>query len=325
MSHKYKFAGKIIFSLFILIILIILPLILSGYYVDLTIIFLINLILASSFRLITTTGDFSLAHIPLTGMGAYTSALIFKHLGWPFFTTMLASAVVSMVVGLIMLFPLLRMKEFAFFIGSYAIGEALRLSWIRIAIFGSHRGISNIPYPIINIPGIPSINIESLVSYYFLTLIITIICLLFMYLIDRSQINLIFKAIHEDDFLAKSVGINVTVYRIIAFEMGTFFAGIAGVLLATHLGHIDPHQFDLTTGLYLLIWVVVGGYHTFLGPIIGVTFFTIFGEWLRVFGEWMPLLYGCILIITLLFLPEGLESLIDKFSFTRIKNWKNDK
>jgi branched-chain amino acid transport system permease protein len=65
----------------------------------------------------------------------------------------------------------------------------------------------------------------------------------------------------------------------------------------------------LTTGLYLLIWVVVGGLETFAGPIIGVTFFTIFGEVMRVFGAWMPFVYGCILIVTLLFLPEGLESL----------------
>jgi branched-chain amino acid transport system permease protein len=112
----------------------------------------------------------------------------------------------------------------------------------------------------------------------------------------------------------RSVGINVTAYRILAFEVGTFFAGISGVLLAHYFGHIDPHQFNLTTGLYLLIWVVVGGFATFAGPIIGVTFFTVLGEVMRVFGAWMPLVYGCILIVSLLFLPEGLESLPGRIS-----------
>jgi len=301
---------KTIFGLTIaLIILISLPFILSRYYVDLSIVFLINLILAVSFRLIATTGDFSLAHVPLMGMGAYASALISKHFSLPFLVILPIAGLVSTMVGLIMLYPLIRMKDFAFFIGSYAIGEALRLSWIRIGLFGGHRGISNISAPAISFLGLFTVNFSGVIPYYFLTLAITIVCLLCMYLLDRSQITLIFKAIHAEPDLVKSVGVNITGYRIMAFEVGTFFAGISGVLLAHHLGHIDPHQFELTTGLYLLIWVVVGGYNTFFGPIIGVTFFTIFGEWMRVFGAWMPLVYGCILIITLLFLPEGLESL----------------
>jgi branched-chain amino acid transport system permease protein len=296
------------------IILVILPFILTRYYIDLTTVFFAHLILAVSFRLITTTGDFSLAHVPLMGMGAYASALMAKHFGWPFWLTLPLAGIASTLVGLVMLYPLLRMKAFAFFIGSYAIGEALRLSWIRIGFFGSHRGISGIPHPSLSIPGLFTLSLGGVKPYYFLTLGITVLCLLVMYLIDRSRITQIFKAIHTEDALVRSVGINVTAYRTLAFEVGTFFAGIAGVLLAHHMGHIDPHQFNLTTGLYLLIWVVVGGFTTFFGPIIGVTFFTLLGEVMRVFGAWMPLVYGCILIISLLFLPEGLESLPGKIA-----------
>lgn len=296
-------------------LLVLLPFIFSRYYLDLSIVFLINLILAVSFRLITTTGDFSLAHVPLMGMGAYTGALMTKKLGLSFLLTLPLAGLVATLVGLVMLYPLIRMKEFAFFIGSYAIGEALRLSWIRLSIFGGHRGISNISSPTISIPGLFTADFSEVVPYYFLTLAVTIVCLLCMYLLDRSRITEIFKAIHDEPDLVKSVGVNTTGYRILAFEVGTFFAGIAGVLLAHHMGHIDPHQFELTTGLYLLIWIVVGGYATFLGPIIGVTFFAIFGEWMRVFGAWMPLVYGCILIVTLIFLPDGLESLPRRLSF----------
>jgi len=296
------------------IIMIALPFIITRYYVDLTIVFLAHLILAVSFRLITTTGDFSLAHVPLMGMGAYASALISKSFGWPFWVALPLAALAATFVGLIMLYPLLRMKAFAFFIGSYAIGEALRLGWIRIGIFGGHRGISGIPNPSISIPGLHTIRFSGVIPYYFLTLVITVLCLLIMYRLERSRVTDIFKAIHEEDSLVRSVGINVTAYRILAFEVGTFFAGISGVLMAHHFGHIDPHQYDLTTGLYLLIWVVVGGYTTFAGPIIGVTFFTILGELMRPLGAWMPLVYGSILIVSLLFLPEGLESLPERMS-----------
>ena len=293
----------------IAVVLITLPFILSRYYVDLTIVFFAHIILAVSFRLITTTGDFSLAHVPLMGMGAYTSAIISKQLGWPFWISLPLAALASTLVGLIMLYPLLRMKAFAFFIGSYAIGEALRLSWIRIGIFGCHRGISGISHPSLSIPGLGVLDFSGATPYYFLTLVITGLCLMIMYRIERSRISDSFKAIHSEEALAKSVGINVTAYRLLAFEVGTFFAGISGVLLAHYFGHIDPHQFDLTTGLYLLIWVVVGGYTTFAGPIIGVTFFTLLGELMRPLGAWMPLVYGCILITSLLFLPDGLEGL----------------
>lgn len=109
-------------------VVIALPFVLTRYYLDLTIVFYTYLILAVSFRLITTTGDFSLAHVPLMGMGAYASALMAKHFGWSFWITLPLAGLASTVVGLIMLYPLLRMKAFAFFIGSYAIGEALRLS-----------------------------------------------------------------------------------------------------------------------------------------------------------------------------------------------------
>jgi len=296
------------------IILIALPFILTRYYVDLTIVLFVHVVLAVSYRLITTTGDFSLSQVPLMGMGAYASALMSKYFGWPFWLTLPLAALASALVGLIMLYPLLRMKAFAFFIGSYAIGEALRLSWIRIGIFGGHRGISGIPHPSMSIPGLPTISFAGVLPYYFLTLSIIVLCLVIMYLLDKSRITDTFKAIHSEESLVRSVGINVTAYRILAFEVGTFFAGISGVLMAHHFGHIDPVQFNLTTGLYLLIWVVVGGYATFAGPIIGVAFFTVLGELMRPLGAWMPLIYGCILIITLLFLPEGLESLPRRIS-----------
>lgn len=304
----------IIFLAVTLIVMILLPFIFSRYYLDLTIVFLTNLILAQSFRLIASTGDFSLAHVPLMGMGAYASAILSKKLGVPFVITLPLAGAIAMFVGLIMLYPLVRMKDFAFLIGSYAIGEALRLGWIRFDIFGGHRGISGISPPELNVPGILSIDFYSVVPYYFLTLAVTLACLVCMYLLNRSRIFKIFEAIHAEPDLVKSVGINITGYRILAFEVGTFFAGVSGVLVAHHMGHIDPHQFELTTGLYLLIWVVVGGYATFWGPIIGVTFFAIIGEWMRVFGAWMPLIYGCILIVTLLFLPDGLESLPKRLS-----------
>jgi len=296
------------------VILLVLPFILTAYYVDIMIMLLINILVVVSFRFIALTGDFSVAHIPLMGAGAYASALMGLRLGLPFWLTLPLAGLTAALVGLVMCYPLLRMKAFAFFLGSYAAGEAMRLSWIRFRNpFGGHTGITNVPPPeSIPLPGLGTIDFAEVIPYYFLTLGVTALCLVIMYRLEKFRIGDTLKAIHSEDNLVKSVGINVTTYRALAFLIGSFFAGISGVLLVHRLGAVDPYQFSLAATLYLLVWVVVGGLGTFAGPIIGVVTLTVISELIRGFVEWVPLVYGFILIAILLFLPEGLEGLPKK-------------
>jgi branched-chain amino acid transport system permease protein len=103
----------------------------------------------------------------------------------------------------------------------------------------------------------------------------------------------------------------------LAFAGGSFFAGVAGVLLAHRLWAIEPRQFGFNATLYLLVWVVFGGSHTFAGPILGVVTLTFLGELLRPLVEWVPMIYGAIVILILIFLPDGLESLPNKLKSLR--------
>jgi len=296
------------------IILLVLPFILSAYRLDVVIILFVNILLVVSFRFIALTGDFSLAQVPLLGTGAYATALMGIHLGWPFWFTLPMAGLATALVGLVMCFPLLRMRAFAFFLGSYAIGEALRLCWIRFRNpFGGGLGIINIPPPeSIPIPGLRAINFAEVIPYYFLTLVVLAVCLLILYRLEQSRIGNTLKAIESQDSLMRSIGVNITMYRALAFLIGSFFAGIAGVLLVHRLGAVDPFQFSISASIYLLIWVVAGGLGSFAGPIIGVVALTIISELIRGFVQWTPLVYGIILIGILLFLPDGLESLPKK-------------
>jgi branched-chain amino acid transport system permease protein len=287
-----------------------LPYVIGEYYVEIMILFLINLILASSYRLITTTGDWSLSQVVLMGVGAYATALLAKHLGWPFWGTVLLGGAASAVIGLAVAFPLLRTKGFGFFIGSFALGEFVRLIWVKFHTpFGGPRGMI----------GIPSIELGDIDfydarPYYFLCLAFTAVSLLILYRIDLSRTGKILKAIYADEDLSKCIGINVPRYRATAFCVSAFFAGIAGVLLAHRLGAIDPKNFDVNTMVYLVIWVVVGGVGTFWGPIIGVAVMMLLGEAARPLAEWRPLLFGGILIVVLILLPGGLESIFPKLA-----------
>lgn len=293
------------------VVLISAPFAISGYKVDVLTNLLINIILVASFRLITTTGGWSLAHVPMMGCGAYATALLAGTLGIPFWISLPLAGLAAGLTGMAISFPLARTKGFAFFVASFAAGEAIRLCWIRFKIpFGGHKGLT-VPPPVL-FKNVAWLDFAEAVPYYFLALVITIVSLAIMYRLNNSRIGDTWRALASEEKLAKSVGINITKYKMLAFSIGSFFAGIAGVLLAHRLWAIEPRQFGFTATLYLLVWVVFGGSHTFAGPIIGLVVLTFLGELLRPLVEWVPMIFGTIIILILIFLPNGLESLPEK-------------
>ncbi|UCF90107.1 MAG: branched-chain amino acid ABC transporter permease [Desulfobacterales bacterium] len=298
------------------VLLISAPFAVSAYKVDLLTNLLINIILVSSFQLITTTGGWSLAHVPMMGCGAYATALLSGKLGVPFWVSLPTAALAAGLTGLAISYPLARTKGFAFFVASFAAGEAIRLCWIRFKIpFGGHKGLT-VPPPVL-FNNVAWMDFESAVPYYVLTLTVTLICLILMYRLNSSRIGDTWKALASQENLAKSVGINITKYKMLAFSLGSFFSGVAGVLLAHRLWAIEPRQFGFTTTLYLLVWIVFGGSHTFAGPIVGVVALTFLAELLRPLYEWVPMIFGAIIILILTFLPNGLESLPGKLRSPR--------
>ena len=116
------------------------PFIVELYQVEVLIILMFNLILAQSYRLVNTTGDWSLSHIVTMGVGAYASALITKLLGWPFWLSLPLSGCVAAAIGFMIVFPLLRTVGFGFFIGSFALGEFVRLIWVKLLPLHSDMG-----------------------------------------------------------------------------------------------------------------------------------------------------------------------------------------
>ena len=293
--------------------LAIMPLWIRVYQAEVLIILFINIILAVSFYIIAQSGEWSLAHAVMMGVGAYSSALFTSRLGIPIYASIPIAAAVAAGIGRLISYPLVRMTGFGFFIGSFAAGEAIRLTWVRMRDpFGGVRGLINIPTPeTISMAGI-AVDFSRTTPYYLVTLGVMAACLFFMYRIDKSRLGDTFRAIHSDPDLAESTGINITYNRNLAFMIGSLFAGIAGALLVHRLGAVDPRTFSITTMLYLLVWVVVGGTGSFISPIIGVSVMTAVFEGARGLAEWRPFLFGAILVVVLIFIPGGLGSLIPK-------------
>lgn len=302
MNNSIKKIGGI---LGLLAVLLILPNILKYHHQDLLIFMVINILVAVSYRLMTLSGEWSLLHIVMMGVGAYTSAMLTKNLDLSFWLALPLAGLMGAAVAALLCFPLFRMSQFYFLIGSFAAGESIRLLWIYFIVpFGGSSGINNIP-----LPELAGINFGSAVVYYYLTLSIVAFCLYLLYRIEHSRIGLTLHAVHWQAALAESVGINTWRYRSLAFILASLFVALAGSLKVHYLGTVTPHQYGIGIMLYVLIWVIVGGYNTFYGPIFGVIVLTIVDDALRSFDAIRPAIYGILLILIILYLPKGLESL----------------
>lgn len=310
--------ARLIGFVLLAVVLIFLPYLLSFSQQEILVFLVINVLLVSSYRLLTLTGEWSLAHVVMMGVGAYASGLVAKELGVPVPIAMIIGAAAAGFIAFLLSFPLFRMKGFYFLIASFAAGEAIRLMWKwsdLTFLFGGPKGIKRIP----PFPNFLSIDFYEPVNYYYLCLVVVAISLLILYRIERSRIGLTFNAIHWQDKLAESVGVNTFRYRMLAFVVSAFFAGLAGALYAHYVGAVAPNRFSVEEMVYVLIWAIVGGTATFYGPILGVVVLTILNEVvLRALhvDEMRPMLYGGLLILAILFMPNGLESLVPT-----IKGW----
>jgi len=296
---------RMVFGAAILAVLLIIPHFLGFAHKDLLIFLTINVLAVCSYRLVTLTGEWSLIHAVMMGVGAYTAALSVNHFGLEIWFTLPLAGIVAGLVAALLCFPLLRMTQFYFLIGSFAAGEAIRLTWVEfVGVFGGTSGLRGVEVPVVW-----GIDFLDPIPYYYFTLCVVFLCLLVLYRIEHSRVGLTLHAIHWKAPLAESVGVDAWRYRALAFILGSFFVGIAGGLKVHYLGSVTPNQFTIGFMVFILIWVIVGGYNKFYGPIIGVVVLTVFDESIRSFEVIRPAIYGGMLILSILFLPMGLESI----------------
>lgn len=299
-------------------ILIALPFGVSFQWQNFLVILVINVLVVVSYRLLALTGEFSWIHVVLEGCGAYASAMLTTDLGFSVWLAMPVAGLVAALIAFLLSFPLFRMTADYFVIGSFAVGEAIRLCWDYFSFpFGGPLGLHSIPLPTLVLPGVGDIDLFDAVNYYYLALFIVSLCLLILYLIEHSRIGLTFKAVHRSEYLAESVGVNTWRYRTLAFVVSAFFVGIAGSLLVHTLGTVNPEMFTLKQMVFVLIWVIVGGTTTFVGPILGVVILSTLGELFHSYNTLHPLFYGCLLLLAMKFLPGGFDSLPGK-----IREWR---
>ncbi len=288
----------------LVLILIALPLVVKDtYFLHVMVVIAINTIMAVSMWLLGITGLISFGQAGFMFIGAMTTALLTKNLGWPFWVAMPLSAIMAGLVSAPVGRLSLRVKGVYFFLVTLAFGQVVSGVFAYFQDpFGGWYGIRDIPQPQ------PSAIFTTLnkVPFYYLALALLLITCLVIYRVSKSWFGNVLWSIREGDLLASSVGIDVPTSKLIAFIVSAFFAGLAGSLYAAYFGYISPLVFTFDYSVNVLIFIVVGGFSSMGGPILGAVVLTLAPEIFRVTGKYQNLIFGLILIFSMLTMPEGL-------------------
>lgn len=265
--------------------------VLNRYYSRILVTCCINVILAVSLNLITGfTGQLSLGHSGFMAIGAYTSAYLSTTTNIPFIVSIIIGALFATVIGFIVGLPTLKLKGDYFAIATLGICEIIRVLITNIDALGGARGLSGIPR-----------ETNFTLVYFTMVLTIMVIANIIHSSKGRSMI-----AIRENEIAAEAMGVNTTKYKIMAFLVSVFFAGIAGGLFAHHNGFIQPTAFNFLKSIEILTFVVLGGMGSISGSIIAAIVLTILPEALRSFADLRMIFYSLALIIVMIFRPKGL-------------------
>ena len=257
------------------------------------------------------TGQFSLGHAAFLGVGAYTQAVL-TGMGWPFFLSLACAAGVSAAVGVVVGLPALRVKGIYLGMATLSFGFIVEEVFARWeSVTGGNAGKHLVP------PQIWGYSFESTESFYFLCLVITVVCTLAILNILRSPTGRAFVAIRDSEISAQSLGIHLAHYKTLSFSLSAAFAGIGGALYAHKLQFISPDQFNILQSIDLLLMIVIGGLGSVHGAFLGAIFLISMPQLISLGKDWLPdsigqspglqaVVYGAVLIAFVLFEPMGL-------------------
>ena len=275
----------------------------SGYAIHIAIVVCIYVILASSLDIVMGwTGLFSFAHAAFLGIGAYTAAILGRDFGTTFWVNLPLGMIVAGLFGFLLGLPLLRAQGHFLAIMTIAFQTIVYLVLSQWTDFtGGQYGIAVEP-----VAGFTTLSL-----YFYLVLVIAVICLIAIRFLTQSRFGDALQAIRDDETLARTIGINTKAAKLVALAISSAFAGGAGVLLAYHIRGVTPDDYTVLASASIVAMVVLGGRGRFWGPILGAVLLIALPELLSILADYKHIFYGGVLILVTMFAPQGLAG---KFS-----------
>jgi len=295
----------------LIVALLILPLgVHDPYLLHVLILIFLNVMLATSMWLLGITGLISFGQAGFMFIGAMTSALLTKRLGVSFWVALPIAGIVAAVIATPVGRLSLRVKGVYFFLVTLAFGEVVRGIFAYFQEpFGGWYGIRDIPPPS---PRWLFTPLDKL-PFFYLGLVLTVLTCWVIWRISRSWFGEVLWSIREGELLASSVGIDVLGHKLAAFVVSAFVAGLAGSFYANYVGYISPLIFDFQYSVSILIFIVVGGLTSLAGPVVGAVVLTIVPEVFRASGKYQMLIFGLILVGSMMTMPDGITGALRRF------------
>lgn len=308
-----RFGGvhRVVWWGLVLALLSMVPLIISNtYYLYLMDLICIMIILSVGLNIVKGfAGQVTVGHVGLYAIGAYVSAVLTLNFGFNFWGAVPVAVFVACLAGAVVGIPSFRLEGAYLALATLGMSESIRIFIHVTEYLGASQGLGGIPAP--NFFGIV---LDTYHRYYFLVMPSMLIAVYVSIAILRSSIGRAFKAVREDPLSAAAIGIDVKRYKLLAFMLSAIYAGFAGSLLA-HMspGYIHPNNFTVIEMVTLLLMVVIGGIGHLAGGIIGAIIVTIIFDLTRDLYFYQMLIFGSVIVVTVLFMPKGFGGLIEGY------------
>lgn len=294
----------------IAVLLALCPLFLSRFYIYLLALILVTGLLATSLNMVLGFGGmYQFHHAVFYGVGAYTFALMLTKTGVHPALAFAAAPVVSAAVSLIMGWICVRLTKLYFGMLQLSLGSlvwAIVYRWYSFT--GGDDGIHGIPLPA---------SISSTTGSYYFALCVAVVSLVLMYLIVHSPFGRVFQAIRDNPERSQAIGVNVKRHQLVGLVLAGFFAGVAGALFVTVEGSVFPDLMFWTLSLEILIMCLLGGWFTFLGPMLGAAIMMSLRTFVGMYTEYWTLVLGVLLMLLIFFLPQGVLGVL----MERVQRW----
>jgi len=285
-----------------LALLLFLPELVGRFYIYLLALIFATGLLATSLNLVLGFGGmYQFHHAVFYGFGAYAFALLAVKSGLPVWTGYLLAPLCSALLGLLLGLLTIRLSKLYFGMLQISLGSlvwAIVYRWYGFT--GGDDGIHGIP--------LPALAEGSTKAYYF-NLAVTVGCLLLMHRIVNSPFGRTFQGIRDNPERCAAVGVNVQRHQLVGLVIAAFFAGVAGTLFVTVEGSVFPDLMFWTLSLEVLIMCLLGGWFTFLGPMLGAAIIVALRSFVGIYTEYWTLVLGIVLMLLIFFLPEGVLGL----------------
>jgi branched-chain amino acid transport system permease protein len=297
------------------------PFLFSGYQTNIMTTALLYVVLGLGLNIVVgLAGLLDLGYVAFYAVGAYSYALLNVHYGLGFWMALPVGALIAALFGVLLGFPVLRLRGDYLAIVTLGFGEIIRLvleNWNAFS-FGP-SGIANIPKPVFG--GIDLSMDQATVYIYFLALLLVCFTIFVVNRLQDSRIGRAWVALREDEIACQCMGIDRTRTKLSAFALGAAWAGLVGVFFAAKTTFVNPASFTFLESAVILSIVVLGGMGSTVGIVIGALIFILLPEYLRAFTDFRMLLFGAIMVIMMVFRPQGIISNVRRLHrFTKSGN-----